>query len=152
MHTVHERDMRVLVDTITQVVVILVFITVGANLPWGDIWDELVPALAVVAGLILVARPAAVLACLLPDRRGRWTREEVAFLMWTRETGVVAAALAGVMVSLDVPDAELIVTTVALAIVVTVALQTTTKTWLGRRLHLQETPAALRDAADLSAP
>jgi cell volume regulation protein A len=152
MHTVHERDMRVLVGTVTDVVVILVFITLGANLPWGDIWSNFGPALAVVSCLILLARPLAVLLCLLPDRRGRWTREEILFLSWTRETGVVAAALAAVMVGLDVPDAELIVTTVALAIVVTLAVQTTTKTWLGRRLGLEERAPALADAADLSAP
>jgi potassium/hydrogen antiporter len=153
MHTVHERDMRVLVDTVSQVVVILVFITVGANLPWGDIADNFLPAFAVVATLILVARPLTVLACLLPDRRGRWSRGEIVFLCWTRETGVVAAALAGVMVGLGVPDAELVVTTVALAIVVTLAVQTTTKSWLGRRLGLEEQPApALGDVADLSAP
>jgi len=152
MHSVHERDMRVFVDTIAQVVVILVFITVGANLPWGDIWDNFFPALAVVAGLILVARPLTVLACLVPDRRGRWTREEIVFLSWTRETGVVAAALAGVMVGLGVPDSELIVTTVALAIVVTLGIQTTTKSWLGRRLGLDEPVPALGDATDLAAP
>jgi cell volume regulation protein A len=152
MHTVHERDMRVLVGTVSDVVVILVFITLGANLPWGDIWSNFGPALAVVAVLILVARPLTVLLCLLPDRRGGWTRGEIVFLSWTRETGVVAAALAGLMVGLDVPDAELIVTTVALAIVVTLAVQTTTKTWLGRRLGLEEPRAALADAADLSAP
>ena len=131
---------------------ILVFITLGANLPWSDIWDNLVPALAVVAGLILLARPATVLLCLLPDRRGRWTRQEIVFLAWTRETGVVAAALAGVMVGLGVPDSELIVTTVALAIVVTLGVQSTTKMWLGRRLGLDEPVPALGDAADLAAP
>ena len=56
------------------------------------------------------------------------------------------------MVGLDVPRAELIVTTVALAIVVTLAVQTTTKTWLGRKLGLEEPSAALADAADLAAP
>ncbi len=139
MHTEHERDMRSLVETITEVVVILVFITLGANLPWSDIWDNLVPALVVVViGLILLARPLTVLLCLGADRRGRWTREEMVFLGWTRETGVVAAALAGLMVARDIPNAELIVTTVAVAIVVTLALQTTTKVWLGRRLGLEE--------------
>lgn len=152
MHSSHERDMRVLVETITDVVVILVFITLGANLPWGDIWSNLAPALAVVAGFLLLARPLTVLLCLLPDRRGRWTREEIVFLAWTRETGVVAAALAGVMVGLGVPDSELIVTTVALAIVVTLGVQTTTKTWLGRRLGLVEPTPSLGDAADLAAP
>jgi potassium/hydrogen antiporter len=152
MHSEHEREMRALVSTVCDVVVILVFITLGANLPWSDIWDNLGPALVVVAGLLFVARPLTVVLCLAPDRRGRWSREEVAFLSWTRETGVVAAALAGVMVSLDVPDAELIVTTVALAIVVTLAVQTTTKTWLGRRLRLDEPAQTLADAAELAAP
>jgi len=138
MHSHHERDMRAFVETVTDVVVILVFVTLGANLPWGDIWENIVPALIVVAALILLARPVTVLLCLLPDRRGRWTREEIFFLAWTRETGVVAAALAGVMVGLGVPDSELIVTTVALAIVVTLGVQTTTKTWLGRRLGLDD--------------
>jgi cell volume regulation protein A len=152
MHSTHERDMRVLVATIVDVVVILVFMVLGANLPWGDMWDNLAPALVVVAGLILLARPLTVLVCLLPDRRGSWTREEIVFLSWTRETGVVAAALAGLMVGLGVPDAELIVTSVALAIVVTLAVQTTTKSWLGRRLGLDEPVQALGDAADLAAP
>ena len=139
MHSEHERDMRSLVGTITEVVVILVFITLGANLPWSDIWDNLVPALVVVVvGLILLARPLTVLLCLGADRRGRWTREEMVFLAWTRETGVVAAALAGLMVARDIPHAELIVATVAVAIVVTLAVQTTTKVWLGRRLGLDE--------------
>lgn len=138
MHTEHERDMRALIATITDVVVILVFITLGANLPWSEIWDNLGPALIVVAVLLLVARPVTVLICLGLDRRGQWTRQEIVFLSWTRETGVVAAALAGLMVARDIPDSELIVTTVAVAIVVTLAVQTTTKTWLGRRLGLDE--------------
>jgi cell volume regulation protein A len=152
MHSSHEREMRSFVGTVTDLVVMLVFVTLGANLPWSDIWHNFAPALLVVASLILLARPLTVLACLLPDRRGRWTREEMVFLAWTRETGVVAAALAGVMVGLGVPDSELIVTTVALAIVVTLGLQTTTKTWLGRRLGLDERGPALGDVADLSAP
>jgi cell volume regulation protein A len=150
MHSSHERDMRVFADTVTDLVVILVFVTLGANLPWSDMWDNLLPAFVVVAGLIVLARPATILLCLLPDRRGQWTREEIVFLSWTRETGVVAAALAGVMVGLGVPDSELIVTTVALAIVVTLGVQTTTKTWLGRRLRLDERGSVLGDAADLS--
>ena len=142
MHTDHERDMRSLVGTVTEVVVILVFITLGANLPWSDIWDNLAAALVVVVvGLIVLARPVTVLLCLGADRRGRWTREELVFMSWTRETGVVAAALAGLTVARDIPHAELIVTTVAVAIVVTLALQTTTKVWLGRRHGLDEPPA-----------
>jgi cell volume regulation protein A len=136
MHSHHEHEMRVLVAVIADVMVMLVFITLGANLPWGTIAGHVGPAFAVLATLILVARPLAVAACLLPDRRGRWTREELIFLAWTRETGVVPAAVAGILVSMRVPHADLVVTTVALAIVVTLALQTTTKRWLARRLSL----------------
>jgi cell volume regulation protein A len=138
MHSHHERELRTLVAVVADLMVTFVFITLGANLPWGDMVDHLVPALTVVAALIFVARPLAVLVCLLPDRRGRWTREEILFLAWTRETGVVPAALAGIVVALDVPDADLVVTTVALAIVVTLGLQSTTKRRLARRLGLLE--------------
>ena len=139
MHSEHERDMRVLVSTVSDVMVMFVFITLGANIPWSDIRSELVPALAVVFALILLARPVTVFLCLLPDRRGSWSREELVFLAWTRETGVVPAALAGIMVGLHVPDANLIVITVALAIIVTLSVQSTTKRWLARRLRLVET-------------
>ena len=100
--------------------------------------DHFWPALAVLATLIFVARPLVVLACLLVDRRGAWTREELVFLAWTRETGVVPAALAGIIVSMHVPNADLVVTSVALAIIVTLGLQSTTKRWLARRLGLLE--------------
>jgi cell volume regulation protein A len=150
MHSHHERDMRVLISTVADVMVILVFITLGANLPWGDISGNLAPALAVVATLVFVARPLAVLVCLLPDRRSRWTREEIVFLAWTRETGVVPAALAGIVVGLRVPHAELVVTTVALAIVVTLAVQSTTKRRLARRLGLLESEATRRPPGQTS--
>jgi potassium/hydrogen antiporter len=144
MHSHHERELRTLVAVVADLMVTFVFITLGANLPWGDMADHLAPALAVVAALIFVARPLAVLVCLLPDRRGSWTREEILFLAWTRETGVVPAALAGIVVALDVPDADLVVTTVALAIVVTLAVQSTTKRRLARRLGLLESEATRR--------
>jgi cell volume regulation protein A len=145
MHTQHERDMRVLVKTVSEVMVMLVFITLGANLPWGDIAHDLGPALAVVATLIVVARPLTVVVCLAVDRRGRWSKEEIIFLAWTRETGVLPAALAGIIVGLHVPHADLVVTVVALAIVMTLTVQATTKHWLARRLRLL-------DAMGVSAP
>jgi cell volume regulation protein A len=82
-----------------------------------------------------------VLVCLLPDRRAAWTRQELFFLAWTRETGVVPAAIAGIIVSMNVPNSDLVVTTVAMAIVLTLTLQATTKGWLARRLDLLEPDA-----------
>ena len=74
MHTEHEREMRILVGNVADVMVMFVFITLGANLPWASIGDHLLPTLGVLAVLLFVARPLAILACLLPDRRGRWRR------------------------------------------------------------------------------
>ncbi len=117
---------------------LLVFITLGANLPLGTMAENLLPALAVIAVLLFVARPLTVLACLLPDRRGRWTRNEIVFIGWTRETGVVPASVAGLLLAMGVPNEDEMVTVVALAIVVTLVLQTTTKAWLAKRLGLLE--------------
>jgi potassium/hydrogen antiporter len=140
MHSHRETEMRVFTEAATDIVVIFVFVTLGANLPFGTMKDEAVPALITLAALILVARPLTILACLLPDRRGRWQRRELAFLAWTRETGVVPAALVGVLVAEGVAYEAELATVVALAIVVTLGLQSTTKGWLARRLGLDEGP------------
>ncbi len=92
------------------------------------------------AAFLFVARPLTVLACLLPDRRGRWTREELVFLSWCRETGVVPAAIAGVLLARGVEGAELVAAMVALAVVTTLLVQATTAGALARRLGLVETP------------
>lgn len=138
MHGAQERSMRIVIEQMASVMVILIFVTLGASLPWSDLAEDWAPALAVVATLILVARPLVVALCLAPDRRGGWTRGEAIFLAWTRETGVVPAALAGLVVAMDVPHAELVVVCVAVAVIVTLLVQATTKPALARRLGLVE--------------
>jgi cell volume regulation protein A len=138
MHSHREAEMRIFTEASADIVVILVFLTLGANLPFDTMADEAVPALITLAALIFVARPLTVLGCLLPDRRGRWRPEELVFLSWTRETGVVPAALVGILVAEGVPHEAELATVVALAIVVTLALQSTTKPWLARRLGLTD--------------
>lgn len=136
MHTHHEEELAVASRTLSEVVTIFVFLVVGASLPFGTLADHWVPSLAVVAVLLLVARPLTVLACAFPDRRARWTRSELTFLCWTRETGVVPAALVGVLAGLGVPNVDLLAGVVALAIVATLLLQAAPAPWLARRLGL----------------
>jgi cell volume regulation protein A len=138
MHDEHERDLAIFSGSLADVVTIFVFVLVGANLPFGKLGDEILPALAVVAVLVLVARPLTVAICCLPDRRSRWSRAELAFVCWTRETGVVPAALVGVLAALSVPNGDLLAAVVALAIIVTLALQAVPAPWLARRLGLLE--------------
>jgi cell volume regulation protein A len=147
MHSRREHEMRSFAAAAADVTVVLVFITLGAALPFDTIPDEALPALATLAGLILLARPLTVLVCLLPDRRGGWRREELLFLAWTRETGVVPAALVGILVAQGVQQESELITVVALAIVVTLLLQATTKAWLARRLGLDEPAASARSLA-----
>ncbi len=84
---------------------IFVFLVVGASLPFAVLADNRLPAFAVVA--VLLRRAAADRARLRAARPGRaWERNELAFLCWTRETGVVPAALVGVLAGLGVPGVD----------------------------------------------
>jgi potassium/hydrogen antiporter len=138
MHSDHEKEMRSFTAVGADVVVIFVFVVLGANLPFDRIPGQSLPALATLAALILLARPLTVAACLLPDRLGRWERNELVFVAWTRETGVVPAAVAGVLVAQGVPNQDELLTVVALAIVVTLVFQATPKAWLAHRLGLED--------------
>ena len=138
MHDEHSRDLMITSRSLADIVTIFVFVLVGANLPFRALGEEIVPALAVVAVLLLVARPVTVAICMLPDRRSGWSRAELAFVCWTRETGVVPAALVGVLAALSVPNGDLLASVVALAILVTLALQAVPAPWLARRLGLLE--------------
>ncbi len=136
MHSSHEREMRQFAFNLADLVTLFVFVVLGANIPFDELASNLLPALAVVAALMLLARPLTVFACVLPDRGGRWTRNEVAFLCWTRETGVVPAALVGVLAGLGVPHIDLYASVVGLAIILTLLLQALPAARLAGRLGL----------------
>jgi cell volume regulation protein A len=91
---------------------------------------------AVVAVLMLVARPITVFACALPDRRARWEFREMLFMCWTRETGVIPAALAGLLLGMNAPEAQLIASVTFVAILVTILIQAPTTRYLAGRLGL----------------
>jgi cell volume regulation protein A len=134
----HSRDLLITSRSLADVVTIFVFVLVGANIPFDTLAHDILPALGVVAALLLIARPLAVAVCMLPDRRSHWSRAELAFVCWTRETGVVPAALVGVLAALAVPNTDQLASVVALAILVTLTLQAVPAPWLARRLGLLE--------------
>jgi cell volume regulation protein A len=134
----HVQDVRHFAFNLADIVTLIVFMVLGANIPFDELGDNLLPALAVLATLMLVARPLTVFACTMPDRGARWTRQELAFLCWTRETGVVPAALVGVLAGLGVPNGDVFASVVALAIVLTLLLQALPARWLADRLGLLE--------------
>jgi len=113
-----------------------IFILLGSQVDFGLMGRHLAAGVGVVAVFMLVARPAAVLLCALPDRRARWSAKEIAFMCWTRETGVIPAALAGLLVGMKAPGAEIIASVTFLAIMITILVQATTTRWLAGRLGL----------------
>jgi cell volume regulation protein A len=141
MHSSHERELRQFAYNVADLVTLFVFVVLGANIPFDALGEYLLPAFAVLAALLLLARPLTVLTCILPDRGGGWTRAEMAFLCWTRETGVVPAALVGVLAGLGVPNTDAYASVVALAIVMTLLLQALPAAWLAGRLGLLDGPS-----------
>jgi cell volume regulation protein A len=117
---------------------LFIFVLLGAQVDFTQMSRYWLEGVAVVAVLMLVARPATVFLCTLPDRRARWSFPEMLFMCWTRETGVIPAALAGLLSGMKAPGAPMIASITFIAILMTILIQATTTKWLGRRLGLLE--------------
>jgi cell volume regulation protein A len=117
---------------------LFIFILLGTQVDFTLVSRYWLGGVAVVTVLMLVARPATVFLCALPDRRARWSFAEMLFMCWTRETGVIPAALAGLLLGLKAPGAQMIASITFIAILMTILIQAPTTEWLGRRLGLLE--------------
>jgi cell volume regulation protein A len=126
------------VTTTAFVMRLFIFLLLGSQVDFDLMHRYLAGGVIVVALLMLVARPIAVFACTLPDRRARWSLNEMLFMCWTRETGVIPAALAGLLVGMKAPGAQMIESITFVAILMTILVQAPTTRWLGRRLGLLE--------------
>jgi cell volume regulation protein A len=124
------------VETTSFILRLFVFILLGSQVDFGLIGRYGLGGLAIVAVLMLVARPATVFLCAMPDQRARWSFREMLFMCWTRETGVIPAALAGLLAGMKAPGADMIEAVVFIAILMTILIQAPTTKWLGRKLGL----------------
>ena len=118
---------------------LFIFILLGAQVDFALMGKYWLGGVAIVTVLMLVARPLTVFLCALPDRRARWSFAELLLMCWTRETGVMPAALAGILLGIKAPDAPLIASVTFVAILMTILIQAPTTEWLGRRLRLLQT-------------
>ena len=118
---------------------LFIFMLLGAQVDFAEVGQDWLGGALVVAVLMLIARPATVFLCALPDRRARWSMSELLFMCWTRETGVIPAALAGLLLGTEAPGAPVIASVTFIAILMTILIQAPTTAWLGRRLGLLET-------------
>ncbi|HEV2320917.1 MAG TPA: sodium:proton antiporter [Gammaproteobacteria bacterium] len=132
------RRLHEYADTTAMILRMIVFMLLGAQIDLQAMGGEFWGAAACVLALMLVARPLTVLSCALPDRRVRWSGRELLFMCWTRETGVIPGALAGMLLARGVGHAEQIAGVTFLAIVVTLLLQGGTSRWVATRLGVLE--------------
>lgn len=136
-----EREAEKLEDYVLTTALIMrmfIFILLGAQVDFGLMNQYLVGGVLVVVIFMLVARPVTVFLCALPDRRAKWDMKELLFMCWTRETGVIPGALAGMLVGMKAPGAEIIASVTFIAILMTILIQATTTKWLAGKLGLLE--------------
>jgi len=126
------------VATTAFIMRVFIFILLGVQVDFGLMHQYLWGGIIVVAIFMLVARPMTVFLCALPDRRARWSLNEMLFMCWTRETGVIPAALAGLLIGMKAPGAEMIASVTFIAILMTILIQAPTTKWLGSKLGLLE--------------
>ena len=126
------------VATTAFIMRLFINILLGAQVNFALMNQYLLGGVAVVALFVLVARPATVFLCALPDRRARWSLNEMLFMCWTRETGVIPAALAGLMLGAKAPGAPMIASVTFITILMTILIQAPTTQWLSSRLELAE--------------
>ena len=117
---------------------LFIFLLLGAQVDFQLIGQHWLGGVIVVAIFMLVARPLTVFLCALPDRRAKWSVNEMLFMCWTRETGVIPAALAGLLLGMKAPGAQLVASVTFIAILMTILIQAPTTRWLGERLGLLE--------------
>jgi len=136
-----EREAQQLDQFVTTTAFIMrlfIFVLLGAQIDFALMNQYLLGGIVITAVFMLVARPITVFLCALPDRRTRWTLNEMLFMCWTRETGVIPAALAGLLIGMKAPGAHIIASVTSVAILMTILIQAPTTRWLGNRLGLLE--------------
>ena len=97
-------DVLAVQDAITWFAQLVMFLLLGLLATPHELLDVLWPALGVAAFLMLVARPAAVIACLAPFGY-RW--QELGFISWVGLRGAVGIFLASIPLLAALPHARL---------------------------------------------
>jgi cell volume regulation protein A len=138
MNEDEESKLEDFILTTSLIMRIFIFVLLGSQVNFTLLQQYFWSALAVVIVFILIARPLVVFTCALPNRAAKWSLQELLFMCWTRETGVIPGALAGMLVGMKVPYSDVIASVTFMAILLTIILQATTTKWLAGKLDLLE--------------
>ncbi len=132
----HHDEVHSFIHIASLLLRIAIFMLLGSHVKFSVLSQYLLPGLSIVAVFMFIARPVAVLFCTLPDRKTKWEKNEIIFMFWTRETGVIPAALTGMLTTARIENAEVISAIVFLAILATLTIQAATSKWLATHLNL----------------
>lgn len=135
MHGKHE-EMSHFSDNTTVMMRMLIFVLLGSQVDFKLLAEYWWQSLLAVLVLMVIARPITVFASALPDLKSRWSLKEMAFMMWVRETGVIPAALSGMLAGMGVKHADIIASVTFMAIMLTILLQASTTAWMARKLGM----------------
>jgi cell volume regulation protein A len=113
---------------------IALFLMLGLLVTPHELPSMIAPALVLSAALILVARPVAVIACLLPFG---WTVREAAFVAWVGLRGAVPIYLTIIPLLADVRAGQILFDVVFVVVIVSVAIQGWTITPAAQLLGLR---------------
>jgi NhaP-type Na+/H+ or K+/H+ antiporter len=131
-------------ETLVQLIIGVLFISISATVTPHSLRHLLLPTLALVAVLVLVARP---LTAFVATLRTDLSKGERAFIGWMAPRGIVAAAtastFAAALTAQGVGGAAKILPATFVVIVVTVTLYGLTAMPVARRLHVSR-PARSR--------
>lgn len=115
-----------------------IFVLLGTQVNLEALSKYWAPSLLITLILVFIARPLVVLVCTSFDRNSKWTFKEKLFMMWVRETGVIPAALSGIIVSMKIPGYEIISSVVFMTILVTLVVQASTTKLVAKKLGVLE--------------
>lgn len=125
-------------EVFTIILRMMIFVLLGTHLNFQILIENLSGTLIIVGLLIFIVRPISVLFCVLGDKKAQWTWKQIVYMMWVRETGVIPAALAGMLMTSGVQYAEIISSVTFATIIVTLTFQASTAGLLAKILKLEE--------------
>jgi potassium/hydrogen antiporter len=136
-------------DAATWLAQIVMFVLLGLLVWPARLLEHAVPALAVAAVLMFLARPIAVFLCLAPFR---FSWREKAFISWVGLRGAVGIFLASIPLLVGMRDALIFFDIGFVVVLVSLLVQGWTITMAARRLHIalpRSDPAPRRVELDL---
>lgn len=110
-------------ETVGLILRMMIFIVLGTMIDFNIIFNHFWIHLLIILLFMFVARPLTIFASALPDTKAKWEWNELYFMCWVRETGVMPAAFTGMLMGMDIPYLRHIVGITFMTIIITLLVQ-----------------------------